>query len=264
MTRSNIAWLGRVVRLGYLAKGLIYALIGLLAFRVAFGLGGGRLTDSSGVLRTILGQPFGLIMLTLIGIGIIGYAAYYFCEGIFDLKRYGGGVGGWSKRVLTMIKAGAYGTIGIEALAIVLAGRRSGSDAEDNARLVMQFPLGGIVLALVGAGIAIYGITQLQMAWNGGADDDLDVARVRREAAWVLPLGRAGTAARSVILVLMGATLAWAGLRERPSDADGYSEALSTIASINPWLLGATGAGLFLFGLYELCHVRYAKLARGA
>lgn len=254
-------WVARVVRLGYLAKGLIYSLIGVLAIRVAFGMSGGRLTDSSGVLVTLLRQPFGRAMLTLIGVGIIGYAGYYLFEAIADLRRKGGGVRGWTDRALTMIKAVAYGTIGVEALNIVLFNKRSGSDAEDNARLVMRFPLGEVVLVLVGLGVAIYGLTQLKMAWDGGVDEDIDAARVRREAAWILPFGRFGTGARSVILVLIGGTLLWSGLQERPSNADGYSEALATILSFNQWLLAAMGAGLLCFGLYQLCHARYAKLA---
>ena len=254
-------WVARVVRLGYLAKGLIYSLIGVLAMRVALGMSGGRLTDSSGVLVTVFRQPFGRAMLTLIGVGILGYAGYYLFEAIADLRRKGGGVRGWTDRALTMIKAAAYGTIGIEALNIALLNRRSGGDAEDNARLVMRFPLGEMVLMLVGLGIAIYGLTQLKMAWDGGVDEDIDAARVRREAPWILPFGRFGTAARSVILVLMGGTLLWSGLQERPSNADGYSEALAAILSFNPWLLAAMGAGLLCFGLYQLCHARYAKLA---
>jgi hypothetical protein len=52
----------------------------------------------------------------------------------------------------------------------------------------------------------------------------------------------------------------WSGLRERPSDADGYSEALRTIASFHPWLLAAIAGGLFCFGVYQLCHARYARI----
>ena len=124
----------------------------------------------------------------------------------------------------------------------------------------MRFPLGEVLIVLIGLGVAVYGFTQLKMAWDGSADDDLDVARVRREAAWILTLGRIGTAARSVILIAMGVTLLWSGWQERPSNADGYSEVLATIASINPWLLAAIGAGLGCFGLYQLCHARFAKL----
>lgn len=254
-------WVSMLVRLGYVAKGLIYSLIGILALRLAFGIRGGRLTDPSGILVTLLRQPFGQVMLAAIGIGIVAYAAYYLFEAIADLKHRGGGVRGWIDRSLTMIKAAAYGLIGIEALNIVFFDERPTGGAEENAREVMRFPLGEVFLALVGLGIAVYGFTQLRMAWHGQADDDIDVARVRREAAWILPFGRIGTAARSVILIGMGATLLWSGLQRRPANADGYGEVLATIASINPWLLAVMGAGLVCFGLFQLCHARYAKLA---
>jgi len=254
-------WVSRLVRLGYLAKGLIYLLIGVLALRVALGMTGGKLTDASGILLTLLQQPFGRAMLAVIGIGIVAYAAYYLFEAIADLRQQGGGVRGWFHRLLTMIKAGVYGVIGVEALNIVVFGGGGGGDAEDNARMVMRFPLGEVLIVLIGIGVAIYGFTQLQMAWDGRADDDLDVSRVRREAAWLLPFGRIGTAARSVILIVMGGTLLWSGVKDRPSSADGYSEVLAMIASINPWLLAAMGAGLMCFGVYQLCHARFAKLA---
>jgi hypothetical protein len=254
-------WVGRLVRLGYIAKGLIYSLIGVLALRLGLGMRGGRLTDPSGVLITLLQQPFGRMLLLGIGIGIVAYAAYYLFEAIADLRRLGGGVRGWFQRSLTIIKAVAYGTIGIEALNIVLFNRRSSGDAEDNARLVMRFPLGEVLLVLVGLGIAIYGLSQLKMAWEGKADDDLDAERVRREANWIFALGRIGTTARGVILIGMGVTLLWSGLQERPANADGYSEVLATVAAVNPWLLTAMGIGVVSFGLFQLCHARYAKLA---
>lgn len=254
-------WVSRLVRLGYFAKGFIYLLIGVLALRLSLGMRGGKLTDASGVLLTLLQQPLGRVMLAVLGVGIVAYAAYYLFEAIADLRHHGGGVRGWFERSLTMIKAVVYGMIGVEALNIVVFGGGAGGDAEDNARMVMRFPLGEVLIVLIGAGVAIYGFTQLRMAWDGRADDDLDASKVRREAAWLLPFGRIGTAARSVILIAMGGTLLWSGLQDKPSNADGYSEVLATIASINPWLLAAMGAGLMCFGLYQLCHARFAKLA---
>jgi hypothetical protein len=254
-------WVARVVRLGYLAKGLIYSLMGLLALRVAFGMRGGRLTDPSGVLRTVLSQRFGRVMLVLIGIGIVGYAAYYIFEAAADLRRRGGGMRGWTDRGLTMIKAAVYGVVGIQALSVVLFDRRPRDGTEQGASAVMQFPMGEWLLMAIGVGVAIYGITQLRMVWRGGADDDIDASRVRREAPWILSLGRFGIAARSVIIILIGATFARSGWRGRASDAGGYRDALATIASFHPWLLGAIGAGLLAFGVYQLMHARYAKLA---
>ena len=248
------------MRLGYLAKGVIYTLIGFLALRVAFRFRGGRLTDPSGVLLQIMRQPFGSVLLIIIGVAIVSYAAYYLFEAIADLRRKGGGLRGWTDRSLTIIKSLTYGIIGVQALRIVFAGDRPTSNPDRPAAAVMHLPLGWILLALIGAGVAIYGITQITMAWNGRADDDIDVNRVRREAGWVLPLGRAGTGARGAILIMMGAALARAGFRARPTDANGYRDVLMALASIDPWLLAAMGAGLLCFGLYQLCHARYARL----
>jgi hypothetical protein len=256
----NRPWIGRFVRIGYLSKGLIYSFIGILALRVAVGLRG-RLTDPDGVLRDVLRRPFGEVMLAIIAAGIITYALYYIVEGIADLKHRGGGLKGWLDRSLTIIKAIAYGSIGVQAVLILLRNRAASGDTEDTAQTVMQFPLGSTLLALIGAGIAVYAFTQLRMVWRGGFDDEIDVARVRRDAPWILPLGRFGIGARSIILALMGGTLMWAGLRERPSDADGYSEALRFVASLHPMLLAAVGIGLLCFGLYQACHAKYAKLA---
>jgi Domain of Unknown Function (DUF1206) len=254
-------WVAPVVRLGYLAKGLIYSLIGVLALRVAFGMRGGRLTDPSGILRTVLSQPFGEMLLAVIGIGIVGYAAYYIVEAAMDLRRRGGGTRGWTSRGLTMIKAAVYGAIGVQALLVVFFDRRPADRTEQSAGALMQLPLGHWLLIAIGIGVAIYGITQLRMVWRGGVDDDINASQVRREAPWLLALGRFGIAARSVIIILMGVTFARSGWRGRASDADGYRDALATIASFDAWLLAAIGAGLLCFGIYQLCHARYARLA---
>ena len=77
-------WMSGMIRLGYAAKGIIYLLIGTLAFRLAVGFDGGQVTDGSGALRTFLRQPFGLILLTAIGIGILAYSGWQIVEGFVE------------------------------------------------------------------------------------------------------------------------------------------------------------------------------------
>jgi hypothetical protein len=252
-----------MVRLGYAAKGVIYALIGLFAFRMAFGLDGGRVTDASGVLRTIVRQPFGLVLLTVIGIGVLAYAIWHVAEAITDARRKGSDWRGRLDRALTIIKAVVYGAIGWEALRLVAGSRTATADADDYARETMQFPLGDVFLALVGIGVAVYGAFEIWKAFSARFDDDLDEARVRREAPWVLPLGRTGVSARGVILVLIGLGLTKAGLGQRAADARGLDESLWTVFAqpSGSWLLGAIAAGLICFGIFQLLHARYARLA---
>src|SRR6186997_1335734 len=77
-----------LARLGYSAKGVLYGVVGLLAFQAAIGAGG-RITDSDGALRAIMRQPFGHTLLLVLAIGLFGYAAWRTLEGIFNSERRG-------------------------------------------------------------------------------------------------------------------------------------------------------------------------------
>jgi hypothetical protein len=134
-------WVGRFVRIGYAAKGVIYLLIGTLALRLALG-DGGRLTDSSGALATIVQQPFGMALISIIAVGILAYCAWEITQAVADTKRKGSSARGLMDRALSIIKGVVYGAVGIEALRMVIGARGASQNADDYARTAMQFPLG--------------------------------------------------------------------------------------------------------------------------
>jgi hypothetical protein len=51
-----------LARAGFVARGLIYGIIGLLAFDLAVGHGG-KITNQQGAMRTLEQQPFGHLLL---------------------------------------------------------------------------------------------------------------------------------------------------------------------------------------------------------
>ena len=65
-------WLARG---GFVARGLIYGIIGILAIKLAIGAGG-TTTNQQGALKTIALQPFGQVLLILVAIGLGGYALW--------------------------------------------------------------------------------------------------------------------------------------------------------------------------------------------
>ena len=81
-------WVERLARLGFAAKGIVYALVGLLAAQTAFGTGGKR-TDTQGALQTISNQPFGRILLSFVAIGLLGYALWRLIEAAADPDHKG-------------------------------------------------------------------------------------------------------------------------------------------------------------------------------
>ena len=64
-----------LARAGFVARGLVYGILGVLAFGVALGIGG-KITDQQGVFHTVAHQPFGGVLLTLVAIGLGGYSLW--------------------------------------------------------------------------------------------------------------------------------------------------------------------------------------------
>ncbi len=256
-------WVARAVRGGYVAKGLIYLLIGALALRLAAGLKGGRLMDPGGALVMLMRQPFGQIIVAILGIAILAYSAWQFVAAIWDTRRKGRGWKGWMGRALTTIKGAAYGAVGWQALRLVMGMRSTSTRPSAVAADVLTVPLGDIFLFLVGAGVAVYGAFELRDAVGSRFGDDFDEHRFRRETgSWAVAIGCFGNAARAVLLMTIGVALITAAVQREPGEAGGVAHALATLFSqrYGIVLAGAVAAGLTCFGLFQFMHARYARL----
>ena len=71
-----VDWLARAV---LAARGIIYALIGILAIEIAFGNSGHR-ADQSGAVRVVASTPVGTLLLWLLVGGFIGMALWRLAE----------------------------------------------------------------------------------------------------------------------------------------------------------------------------------------
>ena len=71
-SRRQFEWLSRA---GFVARGLVYGIIGVLALKLALGHGG-KLTNQQGALQTVAHQPFGKVLLMLVAVGLGGYALW--------------------------------------------------------------------------------------------------------------------------------------------------------------------------------------------
>src|SRR5512137_725413 len=65
----SVEWL---LRLGYVARGFVYGMIGLLALKAATG-GRGQFTDQQGAIAAIARTQWGDVLLYVILAGLIGY-----------------------------------------------------------------------------------------------------------------------------------------------------------------------------------------------
>ena len=71
----------------------------------------------------------------------------------------------------------------------------------------------------------------------------------------MVAIGRFGTAARGVVLGLVGSFFIAAARRFDPDQAGGTEEALRWLG--NDWLLALMALGLVAYGLFQLAKARY-------
>ena len=75
---ATATWIKPVAKAGLIAKGIVYCLIGILAFMAAFSIGGqsSRNATKKGVFSFIEAQPAGKVLLAIIALGLFCYTIW--------------------------------------------------------------------------------------------------------------------------------------------------------------------------------------------
>jgi hypothetical protein len=252
-----------LARAGYLAKGIVYLLIGILAFQTAAGTGG-SVSGSDGALLTILHQPLGRVLLGLTAVGLFGYALWRLFCAAFDPERHGN----HTKRILVRIgyagSALAHGGLALEGARLALGKSGAGRDrAESWTARLMEAPLGPWLVGAVALGVAAYGVAQIARGL-GRMEERLRLGELApEERRLVIRVGRIGHVARGVVFGIIGVLLMRAALAHDARGAGGLGAALQALERqpYAPVLLGIVAVGLAAYGAYELVKARYRVIA---
>ena len=254
-------WIEKLARAGYAAKGVVYVIVGVLALQAAFGTGGS--TDGTqGAIREIGDQPFGQVLLVLTAIGLLGYSLWRFVQAALDVEREGSDAEGIGKRIGYAISGLVYLFLAWTAASIVFGWGSSGSGGsrqEWTATLMAQ-PFGRWIVGIVGVVIIGVGLHHFYRAYKADFMKQYKTGMMeRKEEKWAKRIGQFGLSARGVVFCMIGSFLIQAALQAQPSEAQGLSGALETLAAqpYGPWLLGLVAAGLVAYGIYCFSRARY-------
>ncbi len=256
-------WLVWFVRAGYVAYGVVYGAVGVLALQAAFG-GSGKTTSQEGAFRSILFAPLGRILLGLIAIGLLGYALWRLFQAIFDPDAEGADAAGIASRLGHGLD-GAFNLIlafTAGQLVLGLGGGGGGSPDDWTARLLAR-PLGRWLAVIIGAVIVGAGLYQFYAAYKARFREELKLHEMSsREKTWATRSGRLGYAARGVVFGVIGIFLMQAALQTDPDKARGLGGALQTLVlqPFGPYLLGTVALGLVAYGAFMLVVARYRRI----
>src|SRR6266511_3091271 len=181
-------WLSRA---GFVARALVYGIIGVLALKLALGHGG-KLADQEGALQTVARQPFGEVLLTLVAIGHGPEGS----DSGFD-------------RISALASGIAYGAICALAVEILIgAGGGSAGSPKKATAGVLGWPAGAWIVGL--AGVVMIGVA-LYQGYRGITKKFLEESKVEEMPPpvkeWISRLGTIGHLARMVVFGLVGVFL---------------------------------------------------------
>src|SRR5579859_3679058 len=192
-------------RFGYAARGALYVVMGVLAFRIASGSPGGQATDLTGSLVFLIGNPFGKLVLVAMIVGLIAYSVWGFVRAIYDPMHRGRDATGIMARMGFVSSAVSYGAIALFGLGVLLgSGGAAGDSTQKSVTTLLSHPFGGAMTVIVGLVAFGIGIGQFVEAYKATFAADLKGAEMTESQRRIaIGLGRFGMAARGVSFLII-------------------------------------------------------------
>ncbi len=248
-----------LARLGLASRGLVWLVISFLAGQVA--LGDQAQADKNGALAALKDKPLGSLLLVVLIVGFLGYAAWRLLEGAVG-HRDEDGKKRWLKRGSSGFRGLVYLGLAGSTAKFLLTG--SGKDKTEPLTARVMAATGGQTLVfLVGAGFVIGGGAMAVRAFRQKFEENLkcdDMPGWLREATKAI--GTAGLASRGLVFGLIGAFLIRASVRFEPDKANGLDGSLKALAEqpFGQVALFVTAVGLLAFAVWSLLEARYREI----
>jgi hypothetical protein len=247
-------------RVGLVARGVVYGVIGILAFELALGLGG-KTESQTGALKTIAHQAFGNVLLIVLAAGLAAYAIWRLIAGVAGTRPEEDGA--LQRRVAAVASGVAYAVLCYAAIKIIAGGQGSSGSPKPATAGVLGWPGGPVIVAIAGVVVIAVGVYQGYKGISRKFEEDSDVQRMASGTRTAFAaVGVTGHMARAVTFLLIGYGLIKAAFDYSAKSAVGLDGALQKLAhaSLGPVLLGVVALGFIAFGLYSIADARYHRM----
>jgi hypothetical protein len=243
-----------VARLGYMARGVVYLSIGLIALltvaRVA-----PHTRGALGSMEAWAHWRAGVLLLWLTGIGLWGFAGWRALQSLFDADGQGRSLQALGSRLGQGISGLIYGAMAASVFDLIDALhdiRHQGEQAQTRETIaaVLAWPMGSTLVMALGAFIVACGLGNIIRA---GLDNFGSTLRCDpRVAMWACRLARVGYFGRGAAMLPVGFYMLAAGWHARASEAMGVGGALWAVHrhTLGDLMLAPMALGLVAFGAF--------------
>jgi hypothetical protein len=254
-----------IARTGFVAKGMVYLLLGALAIMAASGIGNQSAnTGKQDVLNTIKEQTGGQILLAVLALGLLCYSAWRFVQCFYDTERKGRDTKAVAVRTRYLFSGLTYLSFALYAFKLLFAGSGGGKNGRQGiVQEVLSKPFGDsmvgmIALIMIGNGIyqGYYGLSEKYRKHVAGTGSSIN-------NKVLLIAGKAGYPARGIVWLIIGWMFLKAAIHSNSSEAGDTSKAFGFLANAayGSYLLGAVALGLIFYGIFNFIRARYEQFS---
>jgi hypothetical protein len=249
-------YLKRFVRLGFVAKGVVHCLLGGIALMTALGITNrqGSKDEAFGMIHE---QPFGQLLLMVLGISLLGFVTLRSFQAFNDADHKGKD---WKGLVARAGKAGGaivYLAMSFYAFRFALLGHSDGSTGDLLISKALQTVAGRVVIGIFGASFAWRGGFQIYKGVSGRFMKKMRLQRSGFEKTF-RRIGTAGYVSRGVVFLILGYLLFRATFNRSAEESHGTGSAFSFLGNtFGTWLMATVSAGLFLYGIFLFVRARH-------
>lgn len=240
---------------GFISKGLIYVVAGILSLLAALNMGG----ESSGTNQALLfvkKQAFGQFLLTALGVGLLCYSYWMFVRSIKNPENIGKGWMGGLMRIGIFITGLVY-----TFLALLAFYHLSSASGEKTGEQYLDF-LGpttvSVLFIAIGIILASQAIILVIGVFKGGVMDQFNLEE-QKGSRWLRMGGKFGFYSRAFIVVIIAYFFLRAGIYTGNHEIKGIANAFSFLdqSLTGRVLMAFTAVGFVSYGLFFMLLSRY-------
>ncbi|MGV3539863.1 MAG: DUF1206 domain-containing protein [Rufibacter sp.] len=254
----------RYAKAGYVAKGFVYILVGILTAMAALGIGG-KIASNSDAFLEIKKMPGGGFILGILAAGLIGYSLWRFIQALLDTEAKGNKAKGIGKRLAYAFSGLIYASLAYLAFMIGTHSKtnnNSTSKEQDLLSELLQKPFGKWLAIIIGIATIGNGLYQLKKAYSKSFLKDVH-GLPRDKFDFLAKSGQAGFAARGLVFTIIGGLFVKAAWHQNPSEAEGTKGAFTFLGTspFGSWLLTVVALGLVGYGLFMFVRAKYSDIS---
>lgn len=261
----------KIGRAGWLAKGVVYVVAGLLSLLIAAKASGWSRAASApnaeasptGALKTVAHATGGSLLLIVLAIGMVLYAIWRI---VSALLPGGSDAKAIAKRIGYIVSAGIYTTFAVTAIALA---KSTTTTPNGNSKVTslsgrtMAHTGGRVLIGVVGGIVIAAGLYRIVKGAKQHVNDELDLGGLSKQRrAWTERLGAVGEVGRGIGIGLIGFFLVRSAITYDPNQATGLDGALRRLATerFGLFVVVAVGVGFVAYGVFCASTFRHRRL----